>query len=92
MGFVILSMWLDWLLFLWQLLPTFHSFVVYVESSDCCNQLAFKLGSGVGAQSGTSLATRSWQIKVTQFSCNSNNLAPEGCVQYFFGQNGQTVN
>ena len=34
---------------------------VYVESSDCCNDLKFQLGStGVG----TSLATKSWTIKV----------------------------
>ncbi len=33
---------------------------VYVESSDCCNSLTFKLGSmGVG----TSIASRSWSIK-----------------------------
>ncbi len=40
------------------------SFLVYVESSKCCNELAFKLGTGAGTSGGTSVATRSWQIKV----------------------------
>ena len=30
-------------------------------------------------------------FQVTQFSCEFNNLAPEGCVQYFYGSTGQTV-
>lgn len=29
--------------------------------------------------------------KVTQFSCSYPNLAPTGCVQYFFGENPATV-
>ncbi len=38
--------------------------LVYVEASDCCNELAFKLGQGAGTSGGTSVATRSWAIKV----------------------------
>ncbi|XP_059097889.1 uncharacterized protein LOC131892134 [Tigriopus californicus] len=52
---------------------------MYVDSSDACNELAFNLGS-----SGSTV-TRSWRIKVTQYSCDYNNLAPDGCTQYFFG-------
>ena len=51
---------------------------VYVDASDSCNQLAFILGT-------TSTTTRQWSIKVTQYSCTFNNLAPSGCTQYFFG-------
>ncbi len=29
--------------------------------------------------------------QVTQYSCDFNNLAPDGCTQYFFGSNSQTV-
>ncbi len=64
---------------------------MYVESSRCCNELAFKLGTGAGTELGAAVATREWQIKITQYSCDYNNLAPQGCVQYFFGQTGQQV-
>ncbi len=64
---------------------------MYVESSKCCNELAFKLGSGAGTSGGNTVATRQWQIKVTQYSCDYNNLAPQGCVQYYFGQTTQQV-
>ncbi|XP_059097890.1 uncharacterized protein LOC131892135 [Tigriopus californicus] len=52
---------------------------MYVDSADACNELAFNLGA-----SGSTV-TRSWRIKVTQYSCDYNNLAPDGCTQYFFG-------
>ena len=64
---------------------------MYVDASDCCNELAFKLGSGAGTEGGATVAARSWQIKVTQYSCDYPNLAPDGCVQYFFGSTGQQV-
>ena len=53
-----------------------------------CNQLTFQLGN-MGM--GTALATRQWNIKVTQYSCDYKNLAPPGCTQYFFGNNGVGV-
>ena len=40
-------------------------FLVYLDSSDACNDLAFNIGSG------TSTVTRSWRIKVTIFKINS---------------------
>ena len=62
---------------------------MYVDSSNSCNELAFQLGTN---GQGTALATtRTWNIKVTQYDCNYDNLAPEGCTQYFFGSNTQTV-
>jgi len=55
---------------------------MYVDSSEMCNDLVFQLGtSGRGAN----IISRSWNIKVTQYSCDYNNLAPVGCTQYFFG-------
>ena len=41
--------------------------------------------SGVGV---TAIATRKFNIKVTQYSCDYNNLAPSGCDQWFFGAGG----
>ena len=37
-------------------------------------------------QIGTASATRTWSISVTQYECNYNNLAPDGCTQWHFGQ------
>ena len=56
---------------------------VYYDPSDLCNELLFTFGdTAVGV---TDLAARSFSIKITQFSCDFNNLAPFGCDQYFFG-------
>ena len=30
------------------------------------------------------------QLQITQYSCDYNNLAPEGCTQYFFGDKSTT--
>eukprot|EP00093_Oithona_nana_P004333 04333.XXX_140302_138918_1 [CDS] Oithona nana genome sequencing. len=55
---------------------------MYVDASDMCNDLIFLIGrNGVGA----TLVQRTWSIKVTQYSCDYDNLAPQGCTQYFFG-------
>ncbi len=42
---------------------------------------------------GERMCPHGWILfhKVTQYSCDYNNLAPEGCVQYFFGSAGQQV-
>ena len=58
---------------------------MYVDSNANCNQLAFQLGNAANTQ------TRSWSIKVTQYSCDYPNLAPNGCDQYFFGSNTGAV-
>lgn len=53
---------------------------MYVDASDACNELSFQLGSA-------SSVNRQWSIKITQYSCSYDNLAPAGCTQYFFGGN-----
>ena len=62
---------------------------VYVDvSGSQCNDLNMLLGaSGVG----NSITTRSWSIRITQYSCNYANLAPEGCIEYFFGSDTGTI-
>jgi hypothetical protein len=52
---------------------------MYVDAtSSFCNTLSFGLGT-------TATTTRSWEIRISQFECDYNNLAPQGCTQYFFG-------
>ena len=63
---------------------------LYVDSTDACNVLAFTLGNDNPDANGA-VATRSWNIKVTQYSCDYNNLAPSGCTQYFFGMTTDVV-
>eukprot|EP00095_Tigriopus_kingsejongensis_P007417 snap_masked-scaffold905_size83035-processed-gene-0.11 protein:Tk07417 transcript:snap_masked-scaffold905_size83035-processed-gene-0.11-mRNA-1 annotation:"hypothetical protein DAPPUDRAFT_311633" len=61
---------------------------MYVDAFRACSDLNFVLGNqGVGS----SIANRVWNIKVTQYSCDFSNLAPEGCTQYFFGPTENTV-
>ena len=62
---------------------------VYVDSSTACNKLNMLLGT---TAVGTTLATRSWTIRVTQLECGSDVLAPAGCTQYFYGSDSGTVN
>lgn len=55
---------------------------MYVDSSNSCNDLNFQFGNqAMGAAS----VTRQFSIKVTQISCDSEMLAPDGCTQYFTG-------
>lgn len=58
----------------------------YFEASDACNSLDFILGTQT---LGATAATRAWSIKITQYSCDYENLAPSGCVNWHFGS---TVN
>ncbi|XP_059081956.1 uncharacterized protein LOC131879613 [Tigriopus californicus] len=51
---------------------------MYVDASDSCNELAFQFGS-------SSSVSRQWSIKITQYGCDYDNLAPKGCTQYHFG-------
>lgn len=61
-----------------QKFASVHEFFtkVYVDASNSCNQLAFQLASAAATT-----ITRSWSIKVTQYSCDYPNLAPNGCDQ-----------
>ncbi len=64
-------------------IPKKYSLTAYFEASDACNYLDFQFANKpIGV---TALATRSFSIKVTQYSCDYDNLAPAGCDQYFFG-------
>lgn len=55
---------------------------MYTDASNSCNTLSFQLGqTGIG----TTLATRQWNIKISQISCLSQWLPPPGCTQYFTG-------
>lgn len=56
---------------------------VYVEASNSCNDLTFTFGST--AQGVSEIASRSFSIKISQFTCDFTNLAPFGCDQYFYG-------
>ena len=47
---------------------------VYFDADDECHDLNFQLGNN--PQGISSLATRSWSIKITQYSCDYDNLAP----------------
>ena len=58
-------------------------FPVYFEASDMCNSLDFQLGNTANGVS--TVATRSWSIRVSQYSCDYENLAPTGCNQWYFG-------
>ena len=57
--------------------------LVYFDANEACNSLDFQFGNV--ARGITASPTRSFSIRVTQYSCNYNNLAPSGCDQYFFG-------
>lgn len=61
---------------------------MYVDASEACNELVFLLGDRAF---DTDLSTRSWSVRVTQLECGSNNLAPAGCTQYFYGDSSGTV-
>lgn len=54
---------------------------MYIDVPEECALLSFHLAAG-------SSATRQWNIEVTQFSCDYENLAPQGCLQYAFGTTG----
>ncbi|XP_059097782.1 uncharacterized protein LOC131892064 [Tigriopus californicus] len=61
---------------------------MYVDSSVNCNDLVFQLGN---MAQGTGIGQRQWSIKITQYSCDYPNLAPDGCTQYYFGTTSDTV-
>ena len=61
---------------------------MYVDSSKACNDLNMLLGSN---PVGTTTADQRWSIRVTQLECGSNNLAPSGCTQYFYGNDAGTL-
>ena len=61
-------------------------FSVYVDISDPeeeCATLSFNFKDRE--------ITREWNITITQISCNYENRAPPGCLQYHFGVNEDGV-
>merc|ERR1711981_1322301 len=59
---------------------------IYFDASDDCHDLNVSVGqSGIGT---TEVATRKFNIKVTQISCTSESLVPSGCLQYHTGVTG----
>lgn len=62
---------------------------MYIESDSECTNLNFALSDNAIE---TTLATRSWSIKVTQIACDSQAKAPDGCTQYYTGSTTNTVN
>ena len=68
-------------------LSNFFSILVYIEVGDDDSATVAFTFADVDA-------TRSFEIKVTQFTCDSEMRPPEGCLQYHMGIDGslQTFN
>ena len=60
-------------------------FSAYFDADDDCNDLDFQFGN---TAIDATIPSRSFTIRVTQYSCDFENLAPEGCDQYFYGTGG----
>ncbi|XP_059097989.1 uncharacterized protein LOC131892220 [Tigriopus californicus] len=54
---------------------------MYLSAEGGCVKLMFQFGS-MAMGMGTAMAMRMWKIKVSQISCQSELLAPQGCTQY----------
>merc|ERR1711953_118242 len=54
---------------------------MYLDPSDSCNVLKIDVNTGVST-------TRTWQIKVTQYTCESQNIPRENCLQWHTGTSG----
>ncbi len=55
---------------------------VYIDLPTGCATLSLHL-------SETAAAMREWSIKSVQIPCDSETLAPKGCLQYFYGNGGE---
>ena len=54
-----------------------------LDASPQCHRVSFDIGSGS--------TSRSWDIKVNQYSCGQMFGGPDGCLQYFTGQSGSVA-
>merc|ERR1711936_1205441 len=78
-----------------QVCGTLTGVHMYVEAdTDRCNYLNFALGDSAAAtiakthsRGVTTLATREWDITISQIECTSLTLPPTGCHQYFWSGN-----
>jgi len=72
---------------------------MYLEADvDNCNYLTFHLADMATSatqvsinQGVTALATRTWDITITQIECTSKTLPPPGCTKYFWNAAGRAV-
>jgi len=72
---------------------------MYLEADvDNCNYLSFNLAEAattaaqVTINKGiTTLATRTWDMTITQIECTSKTLPPPGCTKYFWNAAGRAV-
>jgi hypothetical protein len=68
-------------------------FHMYMEADvDRCNRMEFSMATTAGSslttqttRGVTSLATRKWDITISQIECTSVTLPPPGCTQYYWG-------
>ena len=65
------------------------SISVNIDPNDDCIDLAVFIGGESGSvfsiPNGDS-RNGQWSIKISQFNCGFNNLPPQGCTQWYFGQ------
>ena len=65
------------------------SISVNIDPNDDCIDLSVFIGGGSGSvfsiPNGDS-RNGQWSIKISQFNCGFNNLPPQGCTQWYFGQ------
>jgi len=54
---------------------------MYLDASDACTKIQLDIDTGT-------TTTRKWKIKVTQYSCDSQNIPVEDCLQWFTGTSG----
>merc|ERR1711953_1166239 len=54
---------------------------MYLDASPSCNTLKIDVDTGTAT-------TRQWQIKVTQYNCESLNIPLESCLQWHTGTSG----
>jgi len=59
---------------------------IYFDTIETCHSLNFNFGTT--AYGTTIPSTRQFSIKVTQISCNDQNKAPNGCLQWHYGSSG----
>jgi len=71
---------------------------LYLEADvDRCNDLSFYLADSKMANTGnfdkgvSALATRTWDITVSQIECTSKTNPPPGCTKYFWAASGKAV-
>lgn len=62
---------------------------IYFDASDDCHELNFGFGqAAIGVTSKES--SRRFSIKASQISCNSDEKAPAGCLQWYTGEARKT--